>query len=565
MELAEHPVTARRLRPGQIAVDVLKANGVSVAFGLNGEHVLGLYNALAEAPEIRHVTVKHENNAAIAAEVYGRLTGQPGVVTVTAGPGATNSLSGVAGAYATGSPVVHISGGVPLGADMESFHGVDDPDVLQKAFEGATKWSVRVSDPNEVAPALTRAFELAVQGRPGPVHVELARNVLDGGPVAAPEIQPPRGRAASVAAELDRLVDRLNAASRVVIVAGKGAWWPAVSRQLPALADALDAPVIHTWDGHAAMPTGHPLALGMYRGGGSHPAVLETLRAADVVLGVGVRPGTEAARQLPNETAGAVICLMASDSPGSAGEPPIDSMVSLAATLEAIVAGVRRREASADVRERCAQARSTLGRALAAELARYEAARPLHIALPIQALAERMTPEHVVVSDVSTVKLWMPYQLPVFGPESHVQAGTWGEMGYTLPGCLGAAFARPGQKIIGLTGDTSFLMSSSDFVTICQWKLPVVLAVHHDGQIGMIYTMQTRNGGASYATEIGDVDYARFAEACGATGIRVTDAADIGPAWDRALAADGPVLLDIVAGHTYPWPNVPRLLETAGL
>src|SRR5690348_7980570 len=108
MPVAESHVTTRQLRPGQIAVDVLKKNGVSVAFGLNGEHVLGLYDALAEAPEIRHVTVKHENNAAIAAEVYGRLTGRPGVVTVTAGPGATNSLSGIAGAHANGSPVVHI-------------------------------------------------------------------------------------------------------------------------------------------------------------------------------------------------------------------------------------------------------------------------------------------------------------------------------------------------------------------------------------------------------------------------------------------------------------------------
>src|SRR5579875_1652100 len=150
--------TTRQLRPGHIAVAVLAANGVDVVFGLNGEHILGLYEALAATPSIRHVTVKHENNAAIAAEVYGRLTGRPGVVTVTAGPGATNSLSGIAGAYATGSPVVHISGGVPIDADLESFHGVDDPEILNRAFAAATKWSVRVTDPAAVAAALTRAF-----------------------------------------------------------------------------------------------------------------------------------------------------------------------------------------------------------------------------------------------------------------------------------------------------------------------------------------------------------------------------------------------------------------------
>src|SRR5579884_32937 len=316
METVERSMeTARQLRPGQIAVEVLRANGVDVVFGLNGEHVLGLSDALAGAPDIRHVTVKHENNAAIAAEAYGRLTGRPGVVTVTAGPGATNSLSGVAGAYATGSPVVHISGGVPVGADLESFHGVDDPDILEKAFAPATKWSVRVTDPHRVADVLTRAFALAVAGRPGPVHVELARNVLDGGPIAAPAIQPASTPPAEPAADLDRLIARIDAASTIAIVAGKGAWWPAVSAELPTLAEALGAPVAYTWDGHAAMPTGHPLHLGMYRGEWSHPEVLAYLRQSDLVLGVGIRPGTEAARALPPECGGPFVCLMAADDP----------------------------------------------------------------------------------------------------------------------------------------------------------------------------------------------------------------------------------------------------------
>lgn len=561
MSIVERPAgTGRRLRPGQVAVEVLKANGVDVAFGLNGEHVLGLYDALAETPSIRHVTVKHENNAAIAAEAYGRLTGRPGVVTVTAGPGATNSLSGVAGAYATGSPVIHISGGVPLGADLESFHGVDDPEILEKAFASATKWSVRVTDPGQVADALTRAFALSVSGRPGPVHVELARSILDDGPVAAPEIREAPAPVAEPAADLHRLIARIDGARRIAIVAGKGAWWPSVSAELPRLAEALGAPVAHTWDGHAAMPTGHSLHLGMYRGEWSHPEVRDYLRQADLVLGVGVRPGTEAARTLPSQCGGPFICLMAADEPDPANGPAIPSMASLAATLRVLAESARRRAADDVALGACARANQTLREALAAELARYAATRPWHIGLAIQALAERMTPDHVVVSDVSNVKLWMPLQLPVFGPESHVQAGTWGAMGYALPAALGAAFARPGHKVISLAGDASFLMASSDFVTLCQWELPVVMVVHHDGQIGMINNMQTSHGGPTYATDIGDVDFARYAEACGATGIRVEDPSELGAAWDRALAADGPVLLELRAGHDFPWPRIPRLL-----
>lgn len=564
VEGAEMKVTGRatsvqQRRPGEVVVDVLRANGVDLAFGLNGEHVLGLYYALGDAPDIRHVTVKHENNAAIAAEVYGRLTGRPGVVTVTAGPGATNSLSGIAGAYANGSPVVHLSGGVPLNAELESFHGVDDPEILVRAFEPATKWSVRVTDPREVGPAVSRAFELAVAGRPGPVHVELARSVLDGGQFEAPEVSAAPEPFSGPAPGLDVFIRRLDAAKRIGIVAGKGAWWPEVSAELPGLAEALDAPVAHTWDGHAAMPTGHPLHLGMWGGDRSHPELRDYLRSCDLVLGVGVRPGTEAARDLPAHCGGPFVCLMAADSPPS-GELAISSMASLGATVRTLGESVRRRSASAEARSACERAGQTLRAGLAAEMARFADARPFHIGLAIQALAERMTAEHVVVSDVSTVKLWMPLQLPVFGPHSHVQAGTWGEMGYTLPAVLGAAFARPGQKIIGLTGDTSFLMSSSDFGTLCQWKLPVVIAVHNDGQIGMIQNMQTRDGMTPYATDIGRVDFTRYAEAHGALGIRVEDPNDLGSAWDRALAADGPVLLELMAGYEFPWPRVPRLL-----
>src|SRR5579883_2227809 len=418
MSVVERPVeTGRRLRPGQIAVEVLKANGVDVAFGLNGEHVLGLYNALAEAPSIRHVTVKHENNAAIAAEAYGRLTGRPGVVTVTAGPGATNSLSGIAGAYATGSPVVHISGGVPIDADLESFHGVDDPEILNRAFAAATKWSVRVTDPAAVAAALTRAFALAVSGRPGPVHVELARSVLDGDPIVAPPISVAPAPASGPAAGLERLIARIDAARQIAIVAGKGAWWPSVSAELPGLAEALGAPVAHTWDGHAAMPTGHPLHLGMYRGEWSHPEVLAYLRASDLVLGVGVRPGTEAARAIPAVCGGYFVCLMASDEPGPGDGPTIPSMASLAATLRALAAGARRRPTSDAAVAACARSNETLQKALAAEMKRFAAARPWHVGLAIQALAERLTPDHVVVSDVSNVKLWMPLQLPVFSAD----------------------------------------------------------------------------------------------------------------------------------------------------
>jgi len=158
----------------------------------------------------------------------------------------------------------------------------------------------------------------------------------------------------------------------------------------------------------------------------------------------------------------------------------------------------------------------------------------------------------------------VPFQLRTFGPHSHVQAGSWGTMGYALPAAIGAAFARPGRKIVGLAGDASFLMSSADLVTLAQHHLPVVIGVHHDGRIGMIHYMQTQAGREPYATEVGEVDYVKMAEAAGLEGIRVADPSEIGAAWDRALGAAGPVLIEFLAGHAFPRPSVRRFVDQSG-
>ncbi len=173
-------VTAGRVRQrsGAAIVEALRAEGVEVVFGLVGSHVLEIYDALADAPEIRHVTVKHEGSASGMADAYGRLTGKPGVVLVTAGPGATNSLTGVAQAYMAASPMVHISGAVPRKASFESFHGVDQEDFLIRVFAEVTKWSVSVQRPEDIPGVLAQAFAVARSGRPGPVHVEIPQDVL---------------------------------------------------------------------------------------------------------------------------------------------------------------------------------------------------------------------------------------------------------------------------------------------------------------------------------------------------------------------------------------------------
>jgi len=560
--------SAERLAPGQAVVASLLAHGVDTVFGLDGSHVIQVFDALADAPSIAPLTFKHENNAAIAAEMYGRLRGRPGVVVVTAGPGATNSLSGVAGAYAAGSPLVHISGGVPNGAPFEAFHGVDDPRLLQRAFHGVTKWSVRVEDAREIPAALRRAFAMAVTGRPGPTHVEIAESALTSDPIDVQQATLVEGPTsvfdgADSLPNLDDLVTQIDNAARVAIVVGKGAMWQPVSEAVVRLAERIGAPVAHTWDGHAAMPTVHPLSIGVWWGTTrSHPAAQSAVDGADLVLGVGVRAGTEAGIGLTGGRA-PVVLLDAADEASGHG-PAIQSVGQLAAVVEALAETCRQRGADRATLDLCANARDLQQRGIDVELERYRDTRPWHIGQAIDALARRMTPDILVVSDVSNVKLWTPIQVPVWGPESHLQSGSWGAMGYALPGVLAAARVRPNKKVVGLCGDTSFLMASSDFLTICEQKLPVVIAIHHDQRIGMIDNMHTKAFGRAYASEIGRVDFVTYAEAFGATGLRVEDPAELEAAWDTALASDGPFILELRAGHDFPWPwPVGRLVQQA--
>lgn len=561
--------TVERMSPGRAVVASLLAHGVDTVFGLDGSHVIQVFDALADAPSIAPLTFKHENNAAIAAEMYGRLTGRPGVVLVTAGPGATNSLSGIGGAYAAGAPVVHISGGVPAGAPLEAFHGVDGPEFLQGAFTGVTKWSTRVEDASEIPAALAKAFKIAVSGRPGPTHVEIAESALNVNEIEVEQAALVSGPTsvydgAADLPGLDDLIAKIDGARRIAIVAGKNAMYAAVSEAIVKLAERLGAPVAHTWDGHGAMPTVHPLSVGVWWGAArSHPTALDVVAQADLVLGVGVRAGTEMGAGLIGGAA-PVALLDATDDSNPTTGPALGSVGALAAAVERLATSCRARDTDQATLDACARARELQQRGLDIELGRYKDTRPWHIGAAIDALARRMTPDIFVVSDVSNVKLWTPLQVPVWGPESHFQSGSWGAMGYCLPGVIAAARLRRNKKVVGLCGDTSFLMSSSDFLTICEQKLPVVIAIHHDQRIGMIDNMHTKAYGRAYASEIGRVDFVKYAEAFGATGLRVEDPADLEAAWDSALASDGPFILELRAGHDFPWPwPVSRLVQQA--
>jgi acetolactate synthase-1/2/3 large subunit len=428
-------------------------------------------------------------------------------------------------------------------------------------FEPVTKSSVRIEDASEIADAIDRAFILATSGRPGPVHVEIAVSALTSGEIDLPEAAPPT-TAPAAAANVAAIAERIDASSKIALVAGKNAFWPEVSDALVSLAEHLQAPVVHVWDSHGAIPTVHPLSLGLWRAGNSNEFVDATFDAADLVLGVGVRRGNDSGVTLAEQLGERFVIVDAVDEPVGDEHLEAPSIAALVETVRAIVQATRERPSDAATLDHCATAQRLFKAGITAEIDRYRDGNPWPISVALESLAGKMTPETIVVSDVSNVKIWAPVQLPTYNSLSHLQSGSWGAMGYVVPGVLGAAIARPDRKVVGIVGDAAFLMGSNDFATICALGLPVVIAVHADQTIGMIYYSLKHAFNRTYKTEVPPVDFVAYAEALGGRGIRVDRPDQIDAAWDEALAANGPVLLEIRAGHDFPRPYpIQRIID----
>src|SRR6186997_11068 len=217
------------MHAGEVVAETLRSEGVRTIYSVPGSHIHPIYDGLSRVKSIRFVTCKTEPNTSLMADAYGRLTGNPGVCLVTAGPGGLNSMAGVAQAYGAASPMIHIGGAVPLKADREAFHGVDDPAFVHEMFKKITKWSARVERIEEIPEVMAKAFHIARSGRPGPVHVEVPRlsdyseYLLQEQPALIPSYQSiPTAVVQPHPRDVARYAQRLMAAKSPVIAAGKG-------------------------------------------------------------------------------------------------------------------------------------------------------------------------------------------------------------------------------------------------------------------------------------------------------------------------------------------------------
>ncbi len=549
---------------GQIVVDALLKENVERLYCLPGSHLLQFYDALRQAPSIRLVTCKQEPNASLMADAYGRLTGEPGVCLLTAGPGGANSIAGVAQAYGAASPMVHITGSVPLDATREAFHGVDDPDFLVEMFRKVTKWSVRVQRLEDVSGVMAKAFQVARSGRPGPVHVEIPRlgdyspHLLQEAPIDLPEyaprptqVVPPREE------DVAHYARRLLAARHPVICAGKGVMRKGAMDELARIAEKFSIPVIYPQDAMGVIPEKHPLAVGHYFAFRNTAFMNRITSQCDLMMFVGLRAATAEVAHIESYAPAERIFVGFDDAEdehyGHADAFVADPKMFLAALEDRLAEEGAR--TNAELREDIAHGKADLRRQAADVVAGRESEVPIHPAVLMSTLARHVKPDAIVVSDVGNCQMFARYYLPLHGPFSFMQSGVWNAMSFALPTAIVAKMEYPARDVIGLVGDGAFLMTIGDFVTASEYGANVVMIVLNDGSYGQIDRQQQNLYGAAYGCDFKSPRFADMARSFDAFGVRVEDPADLDDAIARALAANKPAIVEVMTRER-PLPAV---------
>ncbi len=558
-----------RCRSGAHAVcEGLRREGVRTLFGHPGGAILPLYDVLHQDPELRHVLVRHEQAAAHAADGYARATGKVGVCLATSGPGALNLITGLATAAMDSVPVVAITGQVPthvMGTDA-----FQESDILGMTIP-ITKHGFLVSSAEEVPEVMAEAFRVARTGRPGPVLVDLPKDVQTGRslsnphPVSIPGGATPCDLPPQVEEAVASVARLLNEAERPVLMVGRGVVLSDTAAVLRELAERHRLPVVTTLLGLDAFPRSHSLSLGMPGMHGSARAN-RAIQEADVIVGLGLRFDDRVTGPVSSFAPSARIALFEVD-PAAVGrtiQPHVSVLGDLATTLPALTPQLRARVPETWWRRLEGWSRDAAPRATEGE-APPPWSPPGSTRLPTGREATRALAGIIdetgaqVATDVGQHQMWIAQELEEGAPGSHLTSGGLGTMGFALPAALGAALGRPDRSTWVVAGDGGFQMTLQELATVVEMEVPLRIAVVNNGYLGMVRQWQELFFEGRYsASRLVGPDLAALGRAYGIPSHTVTRAEELAGALRWAHAAPGPALLDIrVAPEENVYPMVP--------
>lgn len=544
-----------KLSGAEILVQSLVQEGVEVVFGYPGGAVLEIYDKILDSP-IRHYLVRHEQGAAHAADGYARTTGKPGVCFATSGPGATNLVTGIATAYMDSVPLVAITGQVATGLlGTDAFQEADITGITLPI----TKHNYLVKKVEDLPIVIKEAFHIATTGRPGPVLVDLPKDVTMATTVFQypdrvdlPSYKPtlnghPR--------QIERAVAELLAASKPLLYVGGGAISGRASAALTKLVELMPMPVTATLMGLGAFPSTDPKFVGMLGMHGTVAANYATLEA-DLVIAVGARFDDRVTGHLPSFAPKARIIHIDID-PAEIGKNvavdiPIvgDTGLILADIVDALAAcGSESVDKKAAVREEWLK--KVLG---------WKAEYPLRYGPPespsglapqfvVEELYRQTNGDAIVTTEVGQNQMWTAQFFQFDQPRSLASSGGLGTMGYGLPAAIGAQIGNPGRTVINVSGDGSFLMNVQELATAAQYGIPIKVAILNNQFLGMVRQWQELFYDHRYSQSClrSNPDNVKIAEAFGAVGFRATNAQETKDVIAEALAiTDRPVVMDFM-------------------
>jgi acetolactate synthase-1/2/3 large subunit len=548
--------------------------GVRHLFGIPGGSIMPLYDALYDADDIKHFLFKHEQGAIHAADAYARITRKPGVVLVTSGPGATNLVTGIANAYMDSSPVVAISGQVPtaiLGRD-----GFQETDIVGVTFP-ITKLSMLVKSPDDVARSFVTGYMVATEGRPGPVLIDIPRDVQLGlaVPDYRPKIAPRASNGEPDPGVIGKALKILVNAERPALLVGGGLCWSGAWDEATAIAETLWAPIVSTFPGKNCVPNDHPLYMGP---AGMHGRLEAdaALANADVVLAVGTRFSDRTVGRFREMNAKTVIHIDIDPSEINKNVKAsigivADAKKALRKMLELLPSiAMNEVERGRGARGGFIEWLRDIRRRFEDHMARKaDEMKPFAPWKVLKTLRRVVPPSTIVTTGVGSHQMWCELHWDVYIPGTFITSAGLGTMGFGLPAAIGAKIAAGNRPVMLIDGDGSFQMTMNNLSLVRDYGLPIISVILDNRALMLVKQWQIyMYSRRIIATEFtSNPDFIKIADAYGITGYRPSTYDEIEGIVRRAVRNDEPVIIDVTLDRekdiVLPWVKPGEWLANA--
>ena len=545
----------------QIIVECLKKEGVDIVFNYPGGAVLPLFDEFQGAP-FKQVLVRHEQAAVHAADGYARATGKVGVVLVTSGPGATNTVTGIATAFMDSIPLVIMTGQVPtLLIGNDAFQEADIIGITRPC----TKHNYLVKDVRDLARILKQAFYVARSGRPGPVLVDLPKDTLvDSTEFKYPEKVFIRGYQPTYEGHLgqiQRAIKLMLKSRKPLLYVGGGIISSNASKELTLLAEKLGIPVTMTLMGLGSFPGNHPLSLGMLGMHGTYWANMAVMES-DLLIAVGSRFDDRVTGKIEAFAPQAKIIHIDIDPTSISKNVRVDlPIVGDCKRILSKILSLLEKEEIDSFKAGLDKWHHQIDKFKAIHSMNYEQKGMIKPQYVIESIYELTKGEAIISTEVGQNQMWTAQYFPFVKPRTLLTSGGLGTMGYGFPAAMGAQAAFPNKLVIDISGDGSFQMNSQELATVVQYHLPVKVVILNNGYLGMIRQWQEFFYGKRYASsslEGFSPDFVKLAEAYGAMGLRANKPEEVLPVLKKAFSIPEPVIIDFeVDPEENVYPMVP--------